>query len=187
MQIEQARGRCRSLFENLAAVYTPLTALRTGRCGTPAPILLKYLGREQDGALINAPATLNCRFAARLTKWAARSLQPLAMELLGARVKTIHNAASYVCRTRYDRPGTRISEHAFANALDIMSFTLSDGRTVSFLDHWSAQDERADFLHKIHSSACASFGTVLGPDTNEAHKNHIHIDLAKRRGAAYCE
>jgi hypothetical protein len=46
----------------------------------------------------------------------------------------------------------------------------------------------AAFLRRLHSGACGTFTTVLGPDANEAHRNHFHFDLAtRRRGAAFCQ
>ena len=48
-------------------------------------------------------------------------------------------------------------------------------------------DDRAQFLRTIHAGACGIFGTVLGPEANQAHANHFHFDLAPRRRSAYCE
>jgi len=48
-------------------------------------------------------------------------------------------------------------------------------------------DDRARFLRKLHKDACGIFGTVLGPEANEAHRNHYHFDLAPRRRSAYCQ
>jgi hypothetical protein len=46
----------------------------------------------------------------------------------------------------------------------------------------------ATFLRRLHNGACATFRTVLGPDANEAHRNHFHFDLAPRkRTTALCE
>jgi hypothetical protein len=45
----------------------------------------------------------------------------------------------------------------------------------------------ARFLRRLHAGACGTFGTVLGPDANEAHRNHFHFDLAPRKRSAYCE
>ena len=45
----------------------------------------------------------------------------------------------------------------------------------------------ATFLHRLHKGACSTFGTVLGPEANEAHRNHFHFDLAPRRRKAFCE
>lgn len=46
---------------------------------------------------------------------------------------------------------------------------------------------RQRFLREIHDSACKRFGTALGPEANEAHRNHLHIDLAERGSyGSYC-
>lgn len=46
---------------------------------------------------------------------------------------------------------------------------------------------KRQFLREIHAKACSTFGTVLGPEANEAHRNHFHVDMAKRRYRNYCE
>ncbi|MCL4765262.1 MAG: extensin family protein [Hyphomicrobiaceae bacterium] len=48
-------------------------------------------------------------------------------------------------------------------------------------------DRTATFLRAAHSSACRRFGTVLGPEANEAHRNHFHLDMAERTRSNYCE
>jgi hypothetical protein len=46
----------------------------------------------------------------------------------------------------------------------------------------------AAFLRRLHRGACETFSTVLGPDANEAHRNHFHFDLAsRRRSGSYCQ
>jgi hypothetical protein len=47
--------------------------------------------------------------------------------------------------------------------------------------------EEGVFVHRLHKGACGTFGTVLGPEANEAHRNHLHFDLAVRKHRAYCE
>jgi hypothetical protein len=47
-------------------------------------------------------------------------------------------------------------------------------------------DPKTEFVIFLHDDACRRFGTVLGPDANEAHKNHFHLDMKKRRGP-FCE
>lgn len=37
------------------------------------------------------------------------------------------------------------------------------------------------FLHQAHDGACGVFDTVLGPDTNEAHHDHLHLDMKERK------
>jgi hypothetical protein len=47
---------------------------------------------------------------------------------------------------------------------------------------------RTQFLRDAHTSACRIFGTVLGPEANDAHKNHFHVDMAERANAShFCE
>jgi hypothetical protein len=46
---------------------------------------------------------------------------------------------------------------------------------------------RSQFLRGAHRSACAIFGTVLGPESNNAHRNHFHVDAAERTSGAFCE
>jgi len=48
-------------------------------------------------------------------------------------------------------------------------------------------DRMARFLRAAHQAACRHFGTVLGPEANEAHRNHFHLDMAKRKHSNYCE
>ncbi len=45
---------------------------------------------------------------------------------------------------------------------------------------------RAQFMRAAHESACRTFGTVLGPEANEAHRNHLHVDMAPRKTGPYC-
>jgi hypothetical protein len=47
---------------------------------------------------------------------------------------------------------------------------------------------KTDFLRAVHSSACKLFNTVLGPEANNAHHNHFHVDLAERiKNTKICE
>lgn len=46
---------------------------------------------------------------------------------------------------------------------------------------------RMMFLKKAHETACRIFGTVLGPEANNAHRNHFHVDMAPRANGNFCE
>lgn len=46
---------------------------------------------------------------------------------------------------------------------------------------------RSEFLHRVHDDACDVFGTVLGPEANDAHRNHFHLDMKARRHKAFCQ
>jgi len=48
-------------------------------------------------------------------------------------------------------------------------------------------DPTSSFVRKTHNDACNTFGTVLGPDADAAHKTHFHFDMKKRRKTAFCQ
>ena len=90
----------------------------------------------------------------------------------------IDNYASYDCRGRNNVANARTSEHGYANALDIRGVRLADGKFVQWTDRTVAKDVREG----LRKDACARFTTVLGPGSDGHHEEHIHVDLAERRG-----
>lgn len=46
---------------------------------------------------------------------------------------------------------------------------------------------RMQFLKQAHDTGCKIFGTILGPEANNAHRNHFHIDMAPRARGNFCE
>ena len=43
------------------------------------------------------------------------------------------------------------------------------------------------FLRSLRSGACGPFTTVLGPEANDVHRNHFHLDLNSSRTAPHCQ
>ncbi len=43
------------------------------------------------------------------------------------------------------------------------------------------------FLKGAHTAACEIFGTTLGPEANNAHRNHFHVDMAPRKVKKICD
>jgi hypothetical protein len=50
-----------------------------------------------------------------------------------------------------------------------------------------APDAKSEFVTFLFEDACRHFGTVLGPNANEAHKDHFHLDMKARRKSNFCE
>ena len=253
--IAAAKADCAAQLKGLDLDFSLLAPIKRGNCGTPAPLELRGLG-STPRVKIDPPATLDCKMAATLARWFASSVQPLAAAWLKSPVVAIRNAASYDCRNRYGDPAGRLSEHAKANDIDIMSFTTAAGATVAVGEHWGPvlrellqmpasaavtevpvvggfkptlapaippiADEAAlaakihkgsaairearqaeaarrgiaqpkpstpegNFIHAARDTACNVFGTVLGPEANDAHKDHFHLDVTPRPSSAYCE
>ncbi|MEZ5849285.1 MAG: extensin family protein [Hyphomicrobiaceae bacterium] len=61
------------------------------------------------------------------------------------------------------------------------------GRTVEPPLPTADSPKHERFLKTLHSSACKAFATILGPEANEAHRNHFHVDMADRSSGSFCE
>ncbi|KUM26448.1 extensin family protein [Mesorhizobium loti] len=150
-------------------------------CSIPYPIVLKTLGKSIS---IGSGTELNCRMAEAAARFAADVVRPAVRAEFGTDLKSITQASAYVCRPRHG--GGKLSEHAFGNALDIASFTLSDGRTIDIGPAPPEKDEK--FLNTVRKAACGPFKTVLGPGADPDHALHFHFDLEPRRnGGTFCQ
>ncbi|WP_246003759.1 extensin family protein [Histidinibacterium lentulum] len=150
-----------------------------GRCGIENAVRV----RSVSGVRLSTPAMINCPTAVALKNWVERGLKPAVGGAGGGPVQ-MHVMASYSCRGRNNNPNARLSEHSFGNAIDIGAVRLADGREISVLRDWNRAEGRV--LRAMHSSACGIFGTVLGPASNAAHRDHFHFDIARYRSNAYC-
>jgi len=131
---------------------------------------------------------MTCPLASSFTDWARYGVAPAAKHYLGSEVVKIETMGTFNCRAVNGSRSGKLSEHAFANAVDVSAFVLRDGRRVSVLNGWRGSSEERAFLRRLHQSACKRFGTVLGPDYNAAHANHFHFDMARSmaNGTPYC-
>ena len=46
---------------------------------------------------------------------------------------------------------------------------------------------QAKFLRRVHQGACEMFTTVLGPEANDIHRTHLHLDLQDRHALNVCK
>jgi len=173
-------ARCRSLMAGIGDADRPLPPFRSGaNCGFAdgmrlAPEDARSIRFRPDGVVVS------CAVAAALALWERDVVQPAAAEHFGQPVATIAHAGSYSCRRLYGRAEGGYSEHASANAFDVIGFTLADGRAVSVLHHWRGEGQEAAFLREVRDGGCRLFATVLSPDYNAAHADHLHLDQASR-------
>ena len=170
--------RCRALLANAGSSDRPAPPLiAPPPCGYGDGMKLV---RQSPQALDYRPAGLvtACPVAAALTIWERDVVRPAARRHFGREVIAITHAGSYSCRRV---AGQRAySEHATADALDIMGFQLAGGRTVTVIRNWSSDRAGAAFLRDVRDGACGLFSTVLSPDYNRAHADHLHFDQAAR-------
>jgi len=118
---------------------------------------------------------VTCPVADTFAAWARFGVDRAARQMLGSGLRSIETFGSYSCRNVAG--SERRSGHAIAAAIDISGFVLEDGRRISVLGAWSGGSAaEREFLRAVHDSACKRFDTVLGPDYNTAHHDHLHLE-----------
>jgi len=154
-----------------------------GGCRTIGTIKLMDFGTPTTNL-----GAMTCPLAANFADWARYAVRPAAKQYLGGEVVRIETMGTFSCRNINGGQSGKLSEHAFGNAVDVSAFILRDGRRISVLTGWNGTSEERAFLRRLHQSACKRFGTVLGPDYNNAHANHFHFDMARsmKNGTAFC-
>ena len=173
---------CRALLARAGVRFQALPARRDGpRCGYVDGVRFAAGGARR---IAYAPANLGvaCPVAAALAMWEWDVVQPAALRHFGEAVDRIEHFGSYNCRRVYGREAGSWSEHATADAVDIAAFRLTDGRRVSVAGDWRGGGVAARFLREVRTGACPLFATVLSPDYNAAHRDHLHLDQARRGG-----
>nr|WP_255554747.1 extensin family protein [Sphingomicrobium sp. B8] len=177
-----APARCAALLGELGlgdATGIVRTASEA-QCGYVDGVKLGAYGRPDYGDL-----TTSCSVAAALSLWERETVQPAAEAHFDSEVVAIETFGSYSCRRLYGRADGPWSEHATANAVDIAAFRLEDGTRIAVLDDWDGAPERSAFLRDVRDGACNLFRTTLSPDYNEAHADHLHLDMARGRPAGW--
>lgn len=149
----------------------PITSSTRG-CGVAEPVRVTHVA----GVRLSTPATIDCATASALKTWVQKGLQPaFRKEIVEVKI-----AASYICRTRNNQRGARISEHGRGKAVDVSGLVFSDGREISVARDYGREFRRA------HRAACGIFGTTLGPGSDGYHEDHLHFDTASHRNGPYC-
>jgi hypothetical protein len=167
------------------AVFKPLGELAgPAECGGPDVVRLeRIILADRSEVAVEPPATLRCEMAEAVVSFVRQDLAS-AVTAMGAPLSAIENYDSYDCRGRNNVAGAKMSEHGLANALDIRSVRLKDGRVVRPADSGAP----TEFRIAMKAAACNRFATVLGPGSDGYHEDHIHLDRAERRsGYRLCQ
>jgi hypothetical protein len=146
---------------------------RTRGCGVDEPVQVTMV----DGISLSQAATMDCPTALALKRWINDGVRPAfgRDKVVGFQV-----AAHYICRTRNNVRGGRISEHGRGKAIDISAFVLASGKVLTVASNFNKQ------IRAAHKAACGIFGTTLGPGSDGYHEDHIHLDTASHGNGPYC-
>jgi hypothetical protein len=137
---------------------------------------------------IGTPVTnlqaMTCPLARQFARWSREAVQPAADQWLRTRIVRIETFGTYSCRSVNSQPGARLSEHGYANAVDVSGFVLGDGRRITVQRDWNGEDDRVRrFLRAVHQAGCRRFNIGLSPDSDAYHYNHMHFDMGR---GPYC-
>jgi hypothetical protein len=184
----EPRASCAKELEEAGVTFksTPIP-VHTARkskivCGAPEVVVfLKGPGKIQ----YNGAPVLTCGMALALASF-ERILQREAVARFAAPVVRVDQIGTYNCREVQAYPGT-VSEHSYANAIDLTRFVLKSGRVIEVLRDFekgeTTKTPAGDFLRVVTRRANDEdvFSHVLTPFFNAAHRNHFHLDLARFR------
>lgn len=135
------------------------------------------------GVPVTGLKSMKCELARTFAAWVRYAVAPAAMQILGSELVRVETYGTYSCRAIIGGgPATvgKMSEHGLANAVDVSGFVLKDGRRITIERGWRSDDpDTREFLLTLHKSACRRFKTVLSPDYNAAHYNHLHLDMGR--------
>jgi len=149
------------------------------QCGAEQVVIYK---RGPASVRYNAAPLVSCRMALGLARL-EQILVEEAQLAFGKRVVRIDHGGTYNCRTmsRFKL----VSEHSYANAIDIRSVTLENGRKLSVLRDFGpvafdARTPQSQFFRKSANRLFdeAVFSVVITPLFDELHRDHLHLDQA---------
>jgi hypothetical protein len=146
---------------------------RTQGCGVDDPVQVTMV----DGVALSQASTMDCPTALALKRWINEGVRPV---FANDPVVRFQVAAHYICRTRNNIRGAKISEHGRGKAIDIAAFVLASGRVLTVAANYGKQ------IRAVHKAACGIFGTTLGPGSDGYHEDHIHLDTAHYNNGPYC-
>ena len=150
--------------------------LQDNSCGTQSPYVItgvKSLGRT---ITLSSPVIFNCSMATAFVEWVGELDKQVEIKTNSTLAK-INVGTSYACRRRNNEKTGKISEHGFANALDLTGFELENGEQIELPTAWTDPETAQTLIKTAHKLACQNFTTVLGPDANPLHFDHLHLDM----------
>ncbi|WP_454746583.1 extensin family protein [Ciceribacter selenitireducens] len=178
---------CQAELKTLGAVFETAAPIDDGEgCGMSNPVVVREI---LPGIKLAPEATFRCETALQLAHMTRETIIPAARIALADKgeLKAIQQASAYVCRNRNSAATGKISEHAYGNAIDIAGLEFDKGSVPMVI---AAQDDGtfpAAFQRSLNAAACLYFTTVLSPGSDDAHKDHLHLDVIERKsGYRFC-
>ena len=94
-----------------------------GVCRAHSPYAVAAVIAGGEPVEVKGDVTMNCQMATALSRWLGQ-IEPAAAVIMKSRLVSVRIGTSFQCRRRYGAAEGAISEHAFADAVDLTGFTL---------------------------------------------------------------
>ncbi|HVR20522.1 MAG TPA: extensin family protein [Polyangiaceae bacterium] len=165
-----------------AATLPTRRAKEGHECGAAQVVV--YRGPANGVRWSSAPI-VTCGLALALGRFEV-VLQEESQKHFGERIVRIEHLGTYACRemARYDW----VSEHSYANAIDLSVFQLQSGRKISVERSFGRPEaapktNEARFLRELANRLYDDgvFSVVVTEFFDKLHKNHFHVDMARYR------
>jgi hypothetical protein len=176
-------ARDEACLERLKAAgftFEPATphAAANAACIIDTPVKLSAVPvASRLGASVRLPEEpmLACRFAERLGHFLGDLAAPLIAGRLSFELKGVRTGPGYECRNRNRAATGHISAHALGLAVDVAAFELANGKALPVKSDGDTRAHAA--VEAVRTAACGWFTTVLGPGSDAAHTDHMHLDI----------
>lgn len=124
---EQSFAACTAELRRLGVAFERIPPLEgEAGCGATHPLKVSAVGSTE----IRPAAEMRCPVARSLALWVDRVVAPLTALYLDEQLAAVIVGTDYQCRGRRGGALNRISEHAFANALDVHGFAFRSGNAM---------------------------------------------------------
>ena len=147
-------------------------------CIVDTPVRVTAIKSASNSRIrIAGELVIACHFAEPLANWLREVVAPVFAARLGAGIKAVH-ITGYECRNRNHAEDGKLSAHALGIAADILGFELTNGTMLSIEPNGETAAVRAA-IDAVRQAGCGWFTTVLGPGSDTAHANHLHVDILR--------
>lgn len=182
---------CEADLVALGVAFEPIAPV-AGEDGCGFSPAYRFTGMP-DGVKLEPAAEMRCETGLALARLVRDTAKPAVAALdaveAGAvkdvkvrKLASVRHASAFICRPRNNQAGAKMSEHATGRAIDLAAFVLSDGTEIAIEPRGDDHTIIGAFQAAIRGAACLHFTTVLGPGADAHHDDHLHLDLAERRG-----
>lgn len=175
---DAAASPCLAMLAAAGVAFAPAEARAPQEaCRIEHPVRLERI--TTGGRAVDLPdrPVLACSFAVALAGFVRQAAAPLTRGIVQGELVGLGTGGGFECRPRNRAAGARMSAHGRGLAVDVAWLEIAGRGRVPV----TATDPAVQSLVlSLRKSACGWFTTVLGPGSDAAHADHLHLDREPR-------